>query len=193
VWILDVARPAVVLGSTQLGSAVDAARAESAGIDVVRRRSGGGAVLVEPGALVWIDVLAPAGDPLWEPDIGRAFAWLGQAWAGALADVGVPGAEVHNGPLQATPWSATVCFAALGPGEVTVGGAKVVGMCQRRVRAGALFQCAALLSWGPDLLLDVLALTADDRRRGCDELGSVAQGLDVGPAELAEALVARLP
>jgi len=193
VWILDVTRPAVVLGSTQARETVDAGRAGAAGVDVVRRRSGGGAVLVEPGVLVWIDVLVPAGDPRWDSDVGRAFAWLGQAWVGALADVGVPGAVVHDGPLQATSWSATVCFAGLGPGEVTVGGAKVVGMCQRRSRAGALFQCAALLSWAPDLLLDVLELSAGGRRRGRSELAGVARGIDVEPAELADALVARLP
>ncbi len=150
-------------------------------------------MLVEPGALVWADVLVPAGDPLWSPDVGWAFAWLGGAWADALADVGVPGAHVHGGPLLKASWSATVCFAGLGPGEVTLGGAKVVGMCQRRARAGSLFQCAALLSWEPAHLLDVLDLTAEDRRRGVDELGSVARGLDVDAGALVEAFIARLP
>lgn len=192
-WILDVAGPAVVLGSTQPMSTVDADRAGAAGIEIVRRRSGGGAVLVEPGALVWVDVLVPAGDPLSDVDVGRAFVWLGRAWAAALADVGVAGAQVHSGRLLSTPWSATVCFAGLGPGEVTVGGAKVVGMCQRRTRSGALFQCAALLSWEPGRLLDVLDLTADDRRRGVGDLGSVAHGLDIEAEPLTDALAARLP
>ena len=44
--ILEAERPAVVLGSGQAADVIDAAEAESHGIDVVRRRSGGGAVLV---------------------------------------------------------------------------------------------------------------------------------------------------
>ncbi len=188
-----MSRPAVVLGSTQVPEKIDTDRARAAQVDVVRRRGGGGAVLVAPGALVWVDVLVPAGDPLWDPDVGRAFGWLGRAWATALADVGVSGAQVHGGRLLTTPWSAAVCFAGLGPGEVTVGGAKVVGMCQRRTRSGALFQCAALLAWAPDRLLDVLDLTADDRRRGGAELERVARGIDVEAEALVDALVARLP
>ena len=192
-WVVEVTRPCVVLGSTQAVSTVDAERASAAGVDVVRRRSGGGAVLVEPGGLVWVDVLVPAGDPLWDADVGRAFAWLGRAWAGALADVGVPEARPHDGPLRQRSWSRRVCFAGLGPGEVTVAGAKVVGICQRRTRGGALFQCAVLLRWEPARLLDVLRLTDDDRRRGREELAGVARGLDVDPIALVDALLGHLP
>lgn len=187
VWLVEVTAPAVVLGSTQPGSVV------APGAAAVRRRSGGGAVLVEPGGQVWVDVLVPAGHPLWDADVGRAFAWLGRAWVGALADAGAPGARAHDGPLVTTPWSALVCFAGLGPGEVTLGGAKVVGTCQRRTRAGALFQCAALLDWQPARLLERLVLTAGDRQRGAGELAGAARGLDVDPHALVGALLERLP
>ena len=176
-WVLEATEAAVVLGSTQPGSVV------RPGTAAVRRRSGGGAVLVEPGGLVWVDVFLPAGDPLWEVDVGRAFAWLGRAWVGALG-AGHP----HAGPLVTTPWSKLVCFAGLGPGEVTVDGAKVVGMAQRRTRAGALFQCAALLEWHPERLLDRLAVTEEERRRGAEELAGAARGLDVDPAAFLEHL-----
>jgi len=193
VWVLDITRPAVVLGSTQAMSTVDAARAEAQGVDVVRRLSGGGAVLVEPGSLVWVDVVVPPADPLWEADVGRAFAWLGRAWAGALADAGVTGADVYDGPLRRTSWSGRVCFAGLGPGEVVVGGAKVVGMCQRRTRAGALFQSAALLTWEPERLLGLLDVNDDDRRQGPGEVAGSARAAGADPDVLVEALLARLP
>ena len=180
VWVLEPTETAVVLGSTQPASVV------GSGTPAVRRRSGGGAVLMEPGGLVWVDVFVPAGDPLWEVDVGRAFAWLGRAWAAALDS---PGATAHAGPLRTTRWSPLVCFAGLGPGEVTVDGAKVVGMSQRRTRAGALFQCAALREWRPDRLLDRLVITDDDRRQASAELAGVARGVDVDP----EALLASLP
>jgi lipoate-protein ligase A len=187
-WVVEPTRPAVVLGSTQPRSLVRA----DAPVDVVRRRSGGGAVLVEPGGLVWVDVLVPAGDRRWQPDVGRAFAWLGHAWAGALADAGVPGAEVHEGPLRETPWSRAVCFAGLGPGEVTVDGAKVVGVCQRRARAGALFQCAALLRWEPADLVALLDLPPSAAATAATDLAGVATGLAVDPEDLVAALHDRL-
>ncbi len=177
-WVLEPTSTAVVLGSTQPDDAV------VPGTPAVRRRSGGGAVLMEPGGLVWVDVFVPADDPLWEVDVGRAFAWLGRAWA----DVVGAGARAHDGPLVSTPWSTRVCFAGLGPGEVTVDGAKVVGISQRRTRAGALFQCAALLEWHPDRLLERLALTGEERRRGAEELAGVARGAEVHPDALLDAL-----
>jgi lipoate-protein ligase A len=144
-----VTEPALVLGSTQ-----PAALVPDPPIDVVRRRSGGGAVLVEPGDVAWVDVFLPAGDPLWQDDVGRSFWWLGDAWAAALEALGLAGrVEVHKGPLVAGPWSPLVCFAGLGPGEVTVDGRKAVGMAQRRTRAGALFQCAVPIAWRPERLL----------------------------------------
>lgn len=179
VWVLEPTGTAVVLGSTQPGSVV------VPGTPAVRRRSGGGAVLMEPGGLVWVDVFVPAGDPLWDADVGRAFVWLGEAWAGAVG----AGATVHAGPLVTTPWSRLVCFAGFGPGEVSVAGAKVVGMAQRRARAGALFQCAALREWRPERLLDRLALDPDDRRGAVEALAGVAAGVDVDP----DALLERLP
>jgi lipoate-protein ligase A len=201
VRLVEPAGPALVLGSTQPPGVVDMDRAAAAGVAVVSRRSGGGAVLVVPGQVVWADVFVPADDRLWVPDVGRATHWLGQVWAGALAALGRE-SEWHDGPLLVTPWSRLVCFAGLGPGEVwlptafghaagtafghAAGGAKVVGVSQRRARTGALFQCAALLEWDPSGLLDLLALDPAERTRGRAELGAAATGLAL-PADAVEA------
>ena len=91
VAVLTVERPALVLGSTQREDVVDRRRLAAAGVDLVRRRSGGGAVLVEPGRTVWIDIDVPVGDPLWTDDVGRSFGWLGRTWAAALGDLGLAG------------------------------------------------------------------------------------------------------
>ena len=147
---------AVVVGSTQPDPPPSLADA----LPVVRRRSGGGAVLVEPGAVLWVDVVVPRGDPLWDDDVGRAFHWLGDAWVAAIAGRDRR-AVAHRGPLVTTRWSRAVCFAGLGPGEVTVDGRKVVGISQRRTRDGALFQCAALLAWHPRPLAERLGLPGD--------------------------------
>lgn len=172
VRVLTVDRPALVLGSTQPSSDVDAAAAERAGVEVVRRRSGGGAVLLEPGGALWVDVDLPAGDPLWSDDVGESFGWLGEAWATAV------GGAPYRGPLVTTAWSRKVCFAGVGPGEVLVDGTKVVGLAQRRTRAAARFQCAVVRSWDPAPLLDLLALTPGERAAGVADLAGVAAGVD---------------
>jgi lipoate-protein ligase A len=189
---LEVTRPAVVLGSRQTVEEVDAAAAASAGFDVVRRRSGGGAVLLEPGSSAWLDVTIARDDALWCDDVGVAFEWLGRAWASALQALGFE-PEVHTGRLIESSWSRQVCFAGLGPGEVLIGGRKVVGISHRRTREAARFQCLAYRHWDPDRLLALLALPEERRHEGARDLAGVAAGIDVAPEVLVSALVSSLP
>lgn len=191
-WWFEADRPTVVLGSTQRFEVVDAERAATAGVAVVRRRSGGGAVWLAPGVATWVDLLLPAGDPRWDPDVGRAAHWVGDLWAATLADLGWPGAVVHRGPMVRSPWSDLVCFAGLGPGEVSRHGRKVVGISQRRTRAGARFQCALAHAWDPAPLLEVADLTEAEQTRARRDLAGVAEGVPVAGAVVVEALVARL-
>lgn len=194
VWVHEVTAPALVLGSTQDPSVVDRTAAAAAGIEVVRRRSGGGAVLVEPEGVVWVDVVIPPTDPLWDDDVGRAAHWVGRAWAAALTTAGVPGPEVHTGRLATTEWSDLACFAGLGPGEVTIDGAKVVGVSQRRTRHGARFQTAVLRRWRPADLVALLDVGDHrTRREAVDDLSTRARAVDVDGEALVDALVASLP
>lgn len=155
-----VAEPAVVLGSAQSAAVIDDEAAQMGRIDVVRRRSGGGAVLMLPGDILWLDVVVPVGDPLWSDDVGRAMWWLGEVWAAALQDLAEgTGAEpplVHRGALVTGRWSRLVCFDGLGPGEVVVADAKAVGISQRRTRNWARLQSAVHLHWRPEVLIGVL-------------------------------------
>jgi lipoate---protein ligase len=155
-WWLTPSAPAIVLGSAQREQTVDATAAARLGIEVARRRSGGGAVLVVPGEVVWLDVTVPRTDVLWDDDIGRSMWWLGDVWRRALSDLGVSG-QVHHGPQISSPWSSVVCFAGLGAGEVTVDGRKVVGISQRRTRDGARLQSMCHLQWRPELLAELCA------------------------------------
>lgn len=196
-WSFDVSAPALVLGSTQSPDAVDAAATARAGVEVVRRRSGGGAVWLVPGQVSWLDVVLPADDPLAEADVSRSALWLGQVWARALHRLGVEG-EVHTGAMVRSRWSDLVCFAGLAPGEVIVADRKVVGVSQRRTRAGARFQCAVLHHWDPDGLVGLLALDAEARADARVELRDVAAGVGdlvgrtVTMAAVTRALVAEL-
>lgn len=193
VWVHAVTSPALVLGSTQSVDVVDQDAAGAAGVAVVRRRSGGGAVLVEPGGVVWVDVVVPPGDRLWDDDVGRAAAWVGETWATALHRVGVTGLAVHRGPLVSTSWSRLVCFGGLGPGEVTRHGQKVVGIAQRRTRHGARFGCAVPLVWDPAALLALLRLDPGERSRARHDLVDRAAAVTVPAEVLVEAFLSSLP
>jgi lipoate---protein ligase len=189
VWVMRVERPALALGSTQGSGDVDAGRAAQAEIELVRRRSGGGAVLLLPDDPVWIDLIVPAGDELWLDDVGRAAWWVGEAWCRALARLGADPQtlSVHRGPLERTEWSNRVCFATVGAGEVTSSGRKVVGISQRRTRHAARFQCAAVLHWDPQQLVDLLALSPSQRRACSAAVATTAVGVGQLVAGVGEA------
>lgn len=152
--------PVLVLGSTQPGSVVRREVVEHRAIEVLRRRSGGGAVLLTPGGQLWIDIWVPRADPLWNEDVLFAAEWIGDWWAGVLRDAGVDRVAVHHGGSAPDPWAGRVCFAGIGAGEVLVGGRKLVGVAQWRARQGALFHCCAYRSWKPvaEILVDILEL-----------------------------------
>ncbi|MEI7888580.1 MAG: hypothetical protein WCJ04_14430 [Actinomycetes bacterium] len=164
----SVVRPAIVLGSAQsaetlLGSSGPSRDAaikvlEELGVDLVTRRSGGGAVWLSPNAQCWLDIWLPAGDPLWHSDVGRSSWWLGECWAQALAGVAQNAPVVHRGPLIDRALGQVACFAGLGPGEVAIDNRKVVGISQRRSRLGAKFQCVVYTQWNPEPLLSILRL-----------------------------------
>ena len=183
-----VERPTLVLGSAQPEGSVDAAAAGLLGVEVVRRRSGGGAVLLVPGEFVWLDLVLPAGDPLWSDDVGRSMEWVGELWLGVLADLGVRHASVHRGGLVSSAWSRQVCWAGVGTGEV-VAGAKVVGISQRRTRTYARFQTMCHLAWRPEW---VAALVAEPRP-AVAEVAGLAACVPVDEAAVAAALTAALP
>lgn len=189
VWIHEVARPALVLGSAQKPEVADAALADRLGVEVVRRRSGGGAVLLVPGDVAWLDVFLPVGDRLWDDDVSRSGLWLGEVWRAALDQVGVAAAQVHQGRLDPSPLGRVVCFGAVGPGEVTWQGRKLVGISQRRNRQGARFQCAVYRRWDPSLLVRLLHLEDG----AAETLVGAASGSGVDPERMVHAFLERLP
>jgi lipoate-protein ligase A len=158
-----VERPTLVLGSAQPEQRVQHRVAAALGVEVVRRRSGGGGVLLLPGEFMWLDVVIPTGDPLWSDDVGRAMVWVGECWSAALSVLGVAGA-VHRAGLMADTWSRDVCFAGVGTGEVltgTMAGAgKLVGISQRRTRQWARFQSMVHLRWRPEMVAALVAAPA---------------------------------
>jgi len=171
VVVNEVAAPALVLGSTQspglLRPEVRAASEAGTGPDVVQRRSGGGLVPLAPGAQLWVDVVVPAGDAVWDDDATRMARSVGQWWVDALVRSGADPELVRTDlgstgrPANDRELGRVVCFAGIGPGEVEVAEDfgiwwKTVGFSQRRTRHGAVLQCLVPRRWDHDALVDAL-------------------------------------
>ncbi len=161
VWWFDPSTPALVLGSTQSEELLDRDLCRARGVDVVKRHSGGGLVLVSARHTLWVDVIVPSSHPAWRVDVGRASEWMGEVWLDTLtrSSSGIDGDSftLHRGAYESTTWSKLVCFAGRGPGEIFDDrGRKVVGISQRRTRSWARFQCALSLLWEPSMFVDLV-------------------------------------
>jgi lipoate---protein ligase len=180
----DVAGPTLVLGSTQPTDLVGRDAMRERGVQLARRRGGGGAVYLGPGEQLWLDAWIPRDDPLWMVDVSAAAEWVGAWWMEALAAIGPgpeqPGYDVHAGRSVPGELGDLVCFAGRGPGEVFRGASKVVGLSQWRAREGALFSSCAYLRWDPVPMLALMEL--DEQLR--DELARDLAPMAVGLAEL---------
>lgn len=184
--VRSVDRPILVLGSTQAATVVDLPRLRHAGVELVRRRSGGGAVLLGPGAQVWVDMWVPRDDSLWSDEPRRSAERVGEWWAASLSLGLSPGdgrVTVHRGPAVPGPAGDLVCFAGVGAGEVLVDGRKLVGLAQWRSRQGALVHGCAYRAWDPAGIAGLLATGARARKDGTGD----PEG-DGGHAALAAAL-----
>lgn len=183
-WWFETVRPAIVLGSAQSDDLVRHDVCRARGIDVVRRRSGGGAVYVAEGRTLWLDVVLPNGHPHWTDDVSASALWLGELWVRALKSCGVGGLVVHSGAMVRNDLSDLVCFAGRGPGEVFRGDSKVVGISQRRTRGAARFQCAVSIDWRVSDVVDTLNLPDGSAAR----LRECGATLDIGTTAIRRAM-----
>jgi lipoate-protein ligase A len=166
---------AVVLGSSQHSSSqhssshdigasafLDLLACENAGVEIVKRRSGGGLVYLAPEQHIWIDVVIAREDILWTDDVGESAQWLGDAWCRALETLGHRDLRVHREATAQTQLGRLICFAGAGAGEVFSGNHKLVGISQRRTSKLARFQCTIYRAWQPQQLLNLLSNEARD-------------------------------
>ena len=95
--IHEIDKPTMVFGTTQKNMSLEAA----IDCDYVYRKSGGGAVFLEPGKVLWVDFVVPREDPLWCDDIRRSSVWLGELWVSAMKEIGLYG-KVYSEEIRKT-------------------------------------------------------------------------------------------
>lgn len=144
-----VESPALVLGRAAHEPALDWREVERQGVGVHRRASGGGAVRWDEG-LLGLDVALPPEHPRVSRDVVETYAWLGEAFALGLSDLGLDDVQVVSVAVaraQPKPEGllALACYGSLSPYEVTITGRKVLGLSQVRRKHGTLLQAGLLL------------------------------------------------
>ncbi|MGC8917458.1 MAG: lipoate--protein ligase family protein [Thermoanaerobaculum sp.] len=174
--VLPVSSVAVVLPrSRDPGREVFLDRCARDGVPVVRRPSGGGAVVLAPG-VVTLSALAPLQGPRHVPALFARFCGL---VVQGLEDLGVP-------PLRLQ-----------GVSDLCLGDRKVVGSSLRLLAHAVLFQASVLVSVNVALLERYLPLPsrAPDYRKGRPHREFVttleAAGFSLTPAEVEAGLRAR--
>lgn len=174
--------PATVsLGYFQPINAYDERATELAAFGLVRRPTGGGAILHD--AELTYSLAVPADWAALNGHANRLYRLAHEAIAAGLHALGVP-ARFHEGPAQGNAQRGPFfCFARRHTYDLLVGGDKIVGSAQRRKtptagRHGAILQHGSI----------ILARVAPQPCAGVNDHRASA----VSPAELAELLAPRL-
>ena len=183
-FVVRLSEPTLVLGSSQSMQLLDTDKLGD--MPVRRRRGGGGLVLLQPDDL-WIDWWIPASDDRWSHDVRVSSLRVGGWWRDALATRVRGTVSVHEGPLVGTELHRVVCFAGRGPGEVFVDGRKAVGLAQWRVREG-IFLTTVLHTGSSEGVVDLLTDPPPGLREALDH--HVVSSLELGdPEGLIDSLV----
>lgn len=151
--------PAVSLGRHQKVADVDGARIEALGYDLVRRTTGGRAIL-HTDELTY-SAAAPADEPRMEGGVMDAYLRLSNGLLSGLQALGLQ-AEKAGADVRAGRDVSAACFEVPSAYEITARGRKLMGSAQSR-RQGYVLQHGSLPLFGDIArLVDVLALPADE-------------------------------
>jgi lipoate-protein ligase A len=136
VWELD--HHAVVLGASgKIGVDVNRANCLADGVPLARRSSGGGTVLLGPGALNFAVVLPVEADPRLKA-VDTAQVWVLETAAEALRGLG------HD-------------VQVLGSGDLTIAGRKFSGSAQRRLKRFVMIHASLIYAVGPGTIARYLS------------------------------------
>jgi lipoate-protein ligase A len=156
------APPTISLGYGQpLDGRIDLDAAKRMSIDLVRRPTGGSAVLHEgPDLELTYSVAAAAGDFPGADGLLATYRWIGAALEAGLRQLGADAAMVPVQPSSPAAMPA-FCFARTGSHELEAAGRKLVGSAQRRQGAGFLQHGSIMLGAAPERLRRVFPAEAD--------------------------------
>jgi lipoate-protein ligase A len=164
--------PAVSLGRHQASADVDRAVAEALGYEIVRRPTGGRAIL-HTDELTY-SVAGSDQDPHLTGGVMDSYLHLSEALVASLHLLEVQDVEKAGGHVRTPRDVSAACFETPSAYEIVAGGRKLIGSAQSR-RAGYVLQHGSLPLVGDiTRLIDALALPAEERQALRQELAARA-------------------
>jgi lipoate-protein ligase A len=160
-------RPAAIsLGYAQDIATIDLEACRISGIGVVRRITGGRAILHEDDFTY--SITARDDNPIVQGTLMDTYRKISQALLAGLQQLGVQTAAFARGDRNpnsnSTAGDAAACFAASSRYELTVGGKKIIGSAQRRKQGAVLQQGSLPLQDHSKKLFDLLRFSEPDQR-----------------------------
>ena len=153
--------PPVSFGRNELARArYDPAAGREAGVEFVRRPTGGRAVLHDRE--LTYAVILPLGPIRTRGGLRATYGLINRGLVEALRSLGVPAAMAGGGGSPAG-LDAGSCFDEPSAGEVTVAGSKLVGSAQARIEGAILQHGSLLIGPGQERLLGLMSRTAESR------------------------------
>ncbi len=153
------APPCVSLGRYQPFSAVNADLCDAQGIDIVRRPTGGRAIL-HADELTY-SIATAIDDPIVRGRVLDSYLRLAEGLLAGLRLLGIE-ARLAPGTNRITPDASATCFEVPSAYEILAGGRKLIGSAQAR-KSGFVLQHGSLpLGGDTSRIVDLLALPSDD-------------------------------
>lgn len=201
-WLYN--QEGVILGCSQRLSPEQIQRAQAYSLPLLRRGSGGGAVLAGPWMLS-TSIFIPNGHAIAKGNIVKAFSWLEQIWQQSLTAIGIDCRGVNKDDIKKSKLFAKshnlewACYSSLSYGEIVcLQGKKLLGLAQIRKRAGVVLVSGLNLApfdWRP--LCDVVNNHIEDApilaqmNNYCSELSG--QTINVLLPKIIESFINNLP
>jgi lipoate-protein ligase A len=146
-------RPSVSIGHFQKVSEINSGHCHEKGYNVVRRLTGGRAILHD--SELTYSFSAPADTPPFKGNLLENYKTISDALIAALGNLNI-GAQISFARKRTIGTRNPSCFRALSFGEITVDGKKIIGSAQKRYSNGFLQQGSILFSFDPKILCTVL-------------------------------------
>lgn len=151
--------PAVSLGRFQKAdAAVNADACRRLGIDIVRRVTGGRAVLHHKE--LTYSIIARTSDPFFPPTVLGTYKVIAAGLLAGLHNLGIPAEMVSRGNRHADLVDKNAkdpaCFSSPSWYELVVHGRKIIGSAQRRLSGAFLQHGSILMAYDPALEAEVI-------------------------------------
>ncbi len=184
------APPAVSLGRFQkMEEAVHADACRKHGFDIIRRVTGGRAVLHRDE--LTYSIISPIDNPLFRPNVHGTYKVIASGLVAGLRNLGIAAEIVSRGsrhsPLVNSHPKDPACFSSPSWYEIVVNGKKIIGSAQRRLSGAFLQHGSILISYDPALEAEVIP----GGGAGCGGTSIVHElGKQVGLPEIKKAFLA---